>query len=174
MKILTPYWTTKTLASDIFSEMEHLFEDPAPAALKNYYDERTFGPACEVSETAEHFHMTVDLPGMKKEDVKIELVDNVLTISGERKRERSSDAKVKVQLYEKSYGFFKRTFTLPTSVDESKIEARYEDGVLEVYLPKTSVAKPRQIEIKANKGGVFDRLLGDKKGDTTLKDATAK
>ncbi|MBY0452833.1 MAG: Hsp20/alpha crystallin family protein [Bdellovibrionaceae bacterium] len=173
MRILTPYWTTKSLTSDIFGEMENIFNEATHSAAKNYYDERSFGPACEVSETAEHYFMTVDLPGMKKEDVKIELADNVLTVSGERKRERNTDANAKVQLYEKSYGFFKRSFTLPTTVEESKIEARYENGVLELYLPKTSAAKPRQIEIKSSKGGIFERLLSsDKKGDVEMKENT--
>lgn len=172
MRILTPYWTAKALTSDLFGEMENFFDDTATLARKNYYDERSFGPACEISETPEHFHLTVDLPGMKKEDVKIEMAENTLTVSGERKRERNTDAKAKVQLYEKSYGFFKRSFTLPASVDESKIEARYEDGVLEINLPKTAAAKPRQIEIKAGKGGLFDRLLSDKKGETETKDNT--
>jgi HSP20 family protein len=95
-----------------------------------FYDERSLSPACDVSETEEKFLLSVDLPGMKKEDIKIELKDQVLTISGERKTEK-----------------YQRSFTLPTVVDGNKVEARYEDGVLELTLPKTELAKPRQIEI---------------------------
>lgn len=171
MRIVTPYWTARALTSDIFDEMENFFSDAQAATRKNYYDERTFGPACEVSESDDHYYMNLDLPGMKKEDIKVELAENVLTVSGERKRESNPDKKAKVQLYEKSYGLFKRSFTLPTTVDESKIEARYENGVLELYLPKTAAAKPRQIEITtSNKGGIFDKLLGGKKEPAQIKD----
>lgn len=173
MRILTPYWTPKALTADIFEEMEHLFADAPRAAKKEVYDERNLGPACEVSESDEHFYMSLDLPGMKKEDVTIELSNNILTVSGERKRESSTDKKMKIQLYEKSYGTFKRCFNLPATIDENKIEARYENGVLELYLPKTVAAKPRQIEINASKGGIFDKLLGSKKNNPEFKDVNS-
>ena len=173
MRLVTPYWTAKTLTSDIFDEMQSFFDDARLDVRKTNYDERSFGPACEVSESDEHFYMNVDLPGMKKKDIKIEFADNILTVSGERRREVNSEKKTKVQLYEKSYGFFKRSFNLPTTIDESKIEARYENGVLELYLPKTAAAKPRQIEIATGKTGIFDKLLGGKKDSAQIKDVAS-
>lgn len=138
------------------------------------YDERAFNPACEVVEAEEHYMMSVDLPGMRKEDIQINVTDNILTISGERKREFASDKKDRVQRFEKSYGFFKRSFTLPATIDAEKVEARYEDGVLEVYLPKTQLAKPRQIEVQSGKaGGIFEKLLGTKKSTSESKDVRA-
>lgn len=154
MRFITPYWSTRSLAADLFDEMDRFF---------NVYDERTVNPACEISEADDHYYMSIDLPGMKREDIKIEANGDVLTISGERKRE-SSDGR-KIQRYERSYGFFKRSFTIPSVVDADKIEAHYENGVLELYLPKTQAARPRQIEIQSGKGGFLNRFLGGKKSD---------
>lgn len=161
MRMLTPYWTSRTFTSDLFDEMNKFFED-ARFASPTDYDERTFAPACEIAESTDHYLMSLDLPGMKKEDIKIEMVENVLTISGERKRQTPTDPTHKIQRYEKSYGFFKRSFTLPTTLDSSKVEARYENGQLELYLPKIQAAKPRQIEIQSDKSGFFEKLLGSK------------
>jgi HSP20 family protein len=68
-----------------------------------------------------------------------------------------------VHRFEKSYGTFKRSFVLPNTISADKVEARYEDGVLELYLPKTEVAQAKKIEIQSGKGGIFDKLLGDRK-----------
>jgi HSP20 family protein len=104
----------------------------------------------EVSETENAFLLSIDAPGMKKEDVKIEVTGNTLTISGERRNK-------------KSYGKFARSFTLPDSIDSSKIEANFEDGVLEIAIPKSEQAKPRTIEIQAgNNTGFFSRFLPKK------------
>lgn len=170
MRMLNPILSERRLTSDIFNEMDRFFEDINGFASTWAYDDRNFAPACEVSEMDEHFLMSVDLPGMRKEDIKIELRDNVLSISGERKRESGSQGQ-KIQRYEKSYGFFKRSFTLPSSVDVEKVEAQYENGVLELYLPKQQSAKAKNIEIQTGKGGFFERLLGGKKQD--LKDVSA-
>jgi HSP20 family protein len=155
MRMLTPYWSTG-LTSEFFDEVDRLFGDFDRGAA---YDERTLNPACEVSESDDHFLMSVDIPGMKKNDIKIEMNENVLVISGERKRESSAGQKHKIQRYEKSYGYFKRSFTLPASVDANKIEARYEDGVLELYLPKSQVSSARRIEIQSGKEAFFNKLL---------------
>lgn len=165
----TPIWNVRSLNSemnDIFSEMERFVDEfNRYVPEKNFYDERAFLPACEVSETEDHFLMSLDIPGMKKENIKIEISNNLLTISGERKREKEINDQGKIQRLEKAYGFFKRSFTLPVSVDETKVEALYEDGVLELYLPKVETAKPRQIEVQAGKRGFFERILGDKKSE---------
>lgn len=133
-------------SSDLFNEMDRFFGETNRRTAA--YDERSFIPACEVAETEANYLMSIDLPGMKKENIKIEVVDKLLTISGERKREIKTEEKEKVQRFEKSYGFFKRSFTLPTTVDTTKVEARYEDGVLELNLPKAAAVMPRAIEIK--------------------------
>jgi HSP20 family protein len=153
MRMLSPYWETKNIASDIFQEMSRFFEDFRRAAPSfQASDERGYYPPCEVQETSSHYLMSMDLPGIRKEDIKIELQDNSLIISGERRRTQSvEDKESRVQRYEKSYGFFKRSFSLPTSVDPSKVEAHFDNGVLELELPKLQVSKSHKIEIQAGK-----------------------
>ncbi|KYG68683.1 hypothetical protein AZI87_05465 [Bdellovibrio bacteriovorus] len=149
MRTLTPYMTNRRpFATDLFDEVERMFESFAAPANTN--SERRFTPAFEVSETEDHYLLGVDLPGIKKEDLKIELNDNVLSISGERKRGNSAES-------------FTKRFTLPKTVDVEKIEANYEDGVLNMYLPKAAAAKPRSIEIQSKSGGFFEKLIGSKK-----------
>lgn len=126
--------------------------------LRGLYDsqkefERSFGsvdagfvPACDVEENDSEFILSFDLPGIKKDDVKIEIHDQRLTVSGERKWESKKSDQTKYSI-EKSYGRFERSFTLPTSINSEKVEARYEEGILKLSLPKTEVAKPRQIRI---------------------------
>lgn len=144
MRLLTSNWPTN---SDLFSEMDRLFGNFGSLPAKTAYDDRDFSPAAEVAESEEKFLMSLDLPGVKKEDIKIEIDQNILKISGERKRDTETNENHKVHFYEKRYGFFKKSFTLPRSVDGAKIEARFENGVLEIQIPKTEAAKPRQIEI---------------------------
>lgn len=168
MRSLTPYWTTRNLVSDLFDEMDDYFSNVNrdwPSART--YDEQSFGPSCEISEADDHYSLSMDIPGMRQEDIKIEVHNNTLVISGERKREKAADKNERVQRYERSYGSFKRSFTLPTTVQDDKIEARYENGVLDLYLPKVAESKPRQIEIKEGKGGFFNRLTGSDKSSET-------
>lgn len=154
MRLLTPYWNTRKLSSDMFGDIDQLFDR---MTSEQSYDERNFTPACEIAESDDYYLMSVDVPGMKKEDIKIDVTDNILTLSGERKRESSASDKHKVQRFEKSYGFFSRSFTLPTIVESGKVEASYEDGVLEIFLPKSQKAKPRQVEIQSGKKGFFEK-----------------
>jgi HSP20 family protein len=149
-------------------DMEHWLQTEA----KPNYDERQFAPPAEILEADEHFMMTMDLPGMNKDDIKIEVQDKNLVISGERKRTMDAENKYRFQRYEKSYGFFKRSFVLPASVQTDLIEARYENGVLELYLPKAASAQPRKIEIRKDTGGFFDRFLGQKKSSPEIKDVS--
>lgn len=148
MRNIIPFIPRSYLTADIFNDMDQFFND-VKWTHPSYETQRA--PACEVSEDENKFLMSLDIPGMKKEDIKIEMVNNTLTISGERKRETPADETRKTQSFERSYGFFKRSFTLPTSIDVNQIQARYEDGVLELLLPKSPVAKPRQIEILSGK-----------------------
>lgn len=105
-----------------------------------------FEPACDVEETKSHFVFNFDLPGVKKDEVKIHIQDNQLTISGERKQETQSAIS-----RERYHGAFYRTFTLPANVDAEKIEAHYENGVLQIAIPKTAITTGKQIPIKEGK-----------------------
>ncbi len=113
-------------------------------------EELEYGVACDVEESDKSYLLTFDLPGMKKDDVKIDLHENVLTVSGERKEETKGEGKGKVSR-ERYYGAFQRSFTLPQNVDADKVEAHYENGVLQIALPKTALAPGKQIPIKEGK-----------------------
>jgi HSP20 family protein len=106
-----------------------------------------WAPTCDIYETENELVVKAELPEVKKEDVKVSTVDNMLEIRGERKL---SDEVKRENFHriERSYGEFTRTFTLPPSVDPTKISAEFKDGILRVTLPKRETAKPKQIEVK--------------------------
>jgi len=118
-----------------------------------------FSPPCDVDETDTHFLVSFDLPGVSKNDVKIEVRDNQLLVSGERKEEHKEEKKNRVSI-ERIHGAFQRAFALPARVDADRVEALYENGVLKIAIPKSEVARPKQIEIKESKeGGFFQKFL---------------
>jgi HSP20 family protein len=102
-----------------------------------------FTPLVDVHETEDEYLVKVDLPGVKPEDVNVEVNENVLSISGSRVAEETGQA----QLVERPYGSFIRTLTLPLGVDSDSIEAGYNDGVLELRIPKPAEQKPKRITI---------------------------
>lgn len=105
-----------------------------------------WSPALDLYESGDNLVAVVELPGMRKEDIDISLHDGTLTISGERKRE-SNDNGETAQRSERYVGTFRRSISLPTRVDPSKVAATYEDGILKVALPKAEEAKPKQIQV---------------------------
>ena len=110
-----------------------------------------FAPT-DVTETPENLQITMEVPGVRAEDVKISLENNVLTIRGE-KRQEAEEKGERVHRYERSYGTFERTFALPNTVDPERIEARHGDGILTVTIPKAERARPREIPLSVAAGG---------------------
>jgi len=108
-----------------------------------------FLPSVNTREGENAYHIEIDLPGVKKEDISVDVKDNVITISGERKSREESEEKDYYRV-ESSYGKFERSFTLPENVDTENIHAESQDGVLEVVIPKMEKPedKPKKIEIK--------------------------
>ena len=106
-----------------------------------------WSPSCDIYETETEIVVKAEIPGVKKEDVKLSMQDNCLTLSGERKFEEETKKENYVRV-ERGYGSFTRSFTLPPSVDAKKISAEFKDGLLEVKLPKLEQAKPKEVEIK--------------------------
>jgi len=105
-------------------------------------------PPVTVSETADELVFTAELPGLSREDVSIELENDVLTISGEKSEERTEGEEERnYHLWERSYGAFRRVFSLPRPVNADEVTARFDKGVLEIRLPKAPEAKGRKIEI---------------------------
>lgn len=121
-----------------------------------------FTPACDVQETDSHYLMAYDLPGIRKEDIKISLQGTELSISGERRSERE-DKNADRYLAERSYGSFRRSFILPSGVKPEDIETEYKDGVLRVAVPKSEASKPHAIKIGEGRPGFWDRYQSQKK-----------
>ncbi len=112
-------------------------------------DNATWTPKVDVVENEDSYVVNADIPGMNKEDIKIDIDDNTLTIKGEKKLENKEEKENYIRI-ERSYGSFFRTFALSENVDRENIKANYKDGVLELTLPKKEEAKPKQIEVEVN------------------------
>lgn len=142
---------------DFAHSLDHLWDTPLRRTEKN------FSPACDFHETKDYYFFSFDVPGVKKEDIQIELHDNTIYVSGEKRNEYKDTETEGKQFYEKSYGMFQRSFTLPTVVKEEAIETHFKNGVLEILIPKKTSSEGRKISIKEeNKNGLFSRLLKNK------------
>ena len=132
----------RELASMEVDRLNHMFS--------NFYGEglsRTWVPPVDIYETEQHeVVIKAELPEMKREDIGVTFENNVLTLTGERKYE-SDVARDRFQRVERYHGTFSRSFTLPATVDASRISATYKDGVLTVRLPQREEAKPKQITV---------------------------
>ncbi|MEO0335783.1 MAG: Hsp20 family protein [Pseudomonadota bacterium] len=147
-------WDFMNEVNSIFDESFHA---PSEAAAL-----QTFRVSTDIEETEDGYLFSFDLPGVKQDDIQLDFRDGTLKISGERKREPRGKQSSGFERIEKSYGKFERTFQLPQNIEESKIKAHFENGLLEVLVPKAEVAKPKSIEIETGKGGLFSKLLGNK------------
>lgn len=104
-------------------------------------------PPTDVFEDAEGLKIVAELPGLAPSEVKLTVENHTLTIRGEKKQV-AEELSARVHRYERSYGSFERSFTLPSTVDVDRVEAKFEHGVLRISLPKAERAKPRAIEVK--------------------------
>jgi len=120
----------------------NLFDTPTGAAVSS----RRWIPAMDLAETADAYVLRADLPGLAPEDVKIELENRMLTISGERKAEQRSEESGWVRV-ERSFGSFRRSLTVPAGIDPAAITAAFDNGVLTVTVPKPEQAKPHRVQI---------------------------
>jgi HSP20 family protein len=132
----------------IQNEMNQLFNTflEVPTNPGNGAQQRRWIPAMDLVETENDFVLRVDLPGLSESDVEIELEDNALTISGERKAEHEHKGEGYYRI-ERSSGSFRRSLTLPEGVDPNSIKATFDRGVLEVRVGKPEVRKPRKVAI---------------------------
>ena len=143
-------WDPFSELSTLQGRMNRLFEETLPSTRKDEdLDRSVFYPAVDINEGDKAITLKADLPGIKKEDVHIDVNDGVITLRGERKFEKE-DKKENYHRIERSYGSFHRSFTLPSTVDIGAIKAKYKDGILEVTLPKTEEAKPKSIPVEIN------------------------
>ena len=106
-----------------------------------------WSPEVDISQDDHEYLLKADLPEMKKDDVRVTVEDGILCVSGERKGEKE-DHKRKFHRIERSFGNFRRSFTLPGDTDSTKVTADFRDGVLKVHLPTTTIAKTKAVEVK--------------------------
>jgi HSP20 family protein len=133
-------------------KMDRLFdgfarEDQQIDAYKNV----DFVPACDVEETEKNYLVALDIPGMKKDQLQVEITGNTLTVSGEKKEEKK-EGKGAQRSYERYQGRFERSFTLPELAASDKVEAEYKDGVLRISIPKSEDAKAKTRKIQISDG----------------------
>lgn len=132
------------------AEMNRLFntvlDAPTPGNGGGGGVARRWMPAMDLAETEDHFVLRADLPGLSQDDVKIELEDGTLTVSGERKSEQETKDEGFYRV-ERAFGSFSRSLTLPQGVDPEGVTAQFDRGVLEIRIPKPEQRKPRRIEI---------------------------
>src|SRR3954470_6457253 len=118
-------------------------------------------PAMDLVEHDDHFLLRADLPGLAEDDVNIELNDGSLTISGERQTEHKQEERGFYRL-ERQFGSFSRTLSLPDGIDGEQIKAAFDNGVLEVWIPKPEERKPRKIRIGNGKPETIEAAASDK------------
>lgn len=130
------------------SRFNSMFDRFMQETMGNFYRPSNFVPSCDLVEEEKQWNLHVAVPGMKKDDFKVEINGNLLTVSGERKMEQEDKGQTyhKMETY---YGKFSRTFTLPENVKRDAIEAQYNDGILQLVLPKDEQqSSASQIKIK--------------------------
>lgn len=142
MRSLAP-WAARRPANDLFSQFEEFINefDRSPALSRSGM---SFNPAVDIDERENAYLVTADLPGMTKENIKVDIEDNVLTISGERTKETKGEGKYA----ERVHGKFQRSFSLPAHVAADKVQAEFKDGVLHVTIPKQEGARSHSIKIQ--------------------------
>jgi HSP20 family protein len=160
LRDLAPWHHGKSAASsplsDLHREVDRVFESfwsgfGAPALLRDSGGGIALDVRVDASEDDKAYHVTAELPGLSEKDVEITFADNTLTISGEKKEEKE----VKEENYhrrERSFGSFRRSFTLPAEVDEEKIIASFKDGVMTIDLPKSTSAQKKAKKITISRG----------------------
>jgi HSP20 family protein len=131
----------------IRDKMNRLFED----AVTQRGEEKelvasSWAPAVDIYEDESQLVLTAEIPGLSEKDVEIKIEDNVLSIQGERKLEKETREE-NYHRIERAYGSFYRSFTLPNYVDEDKIRAEHENGVVKITMPKKAELKPRKVKI---------------------------
>ncbi len=138
-------------------EIDRLFED-------------TFGrgdggtawtPAVDIRENQNELQLDVELPGLNPDEVEITAENGVLTIRGEKQIERKEGDDSRYHVIERAYGNFIRSFQLPAGLDESRIEATFNNGILSVHIPKSALPQPKKIQIKTGQTGTGQRQVGD-------------
>jgi len=138
-------WDPFREVDNIFSKYFTHFNQPS-IGTQELLASGDWAPRADITETDSEFIIKVEVPEIKREDIKITIDNGVLNISGERKHEKE-EKNTKYHRIERHYGKFLRSFSLPDNVTEEQADAQFKEGVLTLHLPKTEKSKPKQIEI---------------------------
>ena len=138
-------WDPGRELDSLQSDMNRLFDSFFGGRRANGGSQRWI-PAMDLVESDDHLVLRADLPGMDEDDLNIEIKDNVLTVSGERKSEKESKSEGFYRV-ERAFGQFSRSLTLPDGIDADQVSAHFDRGVLEVRIPKPEQTKPRRVQI---------------------------
>jgi HSP20 family protein len=138
-------WDPARELDSLQSDMNRLFDSFFGGRVANG-GQRRWIPAMDLVETEDHLVLRADLPGLGEDDVNIEIKDNVLTISGERRSEHEEKTEGFYRV-ERAYGGFSRSLTLPRGIDAGAVTASFDQGVLEVKVPKPEERKPTRVQI---------------------------
>lgn len=136
-----PYRSMESVQDEVNKVFDSFFGTPAMQGREDVWT-----PDVDIIEDKDSITVNVDIPGMKKDDIKVSVHDQSLTIRGERRYEKEDKDK-NYHRTERMYGAFSRTFSLPSTVEGDKIKANYKDGVLKIELPKVEEVKPKEIPI---------------------------
>ena len=150
---LEPYHTTRGLSP--FERMEDMFEDffrrpfrrPLWSGMPRIMEDIEPTPNVDIFEEGDNIVLKSEMPGMTKEDIEVNLTDDTITLSGEKKKEEKVEKK-NYYRFERSFGSFKRCFALPSEVQSDKAKASFKNGVLEIKIPKSEEAKKKEKKIK--------------------------
>ena len=134
-------WTPKRNMLNIFDDVEQMMHQAFGHSLENGSSRLSYSQLMNVSETESDYFVMMDLPGVEKKDVEVNLSDGILTVSGERKTSEKSDENNRIW-HEGTYGAFSRSFELTSDIVEEKIKAKFNNGVLNITIPKAEEVKP--------------------------------
>ena len=150
MSLLVPVKRNNSFPWPAFNDLEHqlerIFSAPNQSACTT---SGVWSPPVDIHETDDAYHLEVDLPGLTRKEIDVKVVEDRVTIKGTRKNESVEEEKG-YRRRERVEGAFERSFQLRGGIDGSKVEARFEDGVLSVKLPKPEETRPKQIEVQVN------------------------
>lgn len=137
-------WNPRRSLISLPNEIDRFFDNWG-LGFENF--DKVWNPNVDISESDDAFEVIAEIPGMSKDDIKISIKENVLTLTGEKKQEEKTDKK-NYHRVERMYGQFQRSFRLPNSVKSDDIKAKYQNGVLSITIPKAEEVKPKEIEVK--------------------------
>jgi len=145
--------------NNIQRRLDRMFEDVFAPVSREISEMEAYTPPCDIEEADSHYVVSLDVPGMSRENLKVEISGDNLVISGHRKGERITST-AEPQISERYQGKFYRAMSFPGLNEKSKVEAVYKDGVLRIAVPKAVVEKATSIPIAEDKGGLLHKILG--------------